>query len=264
VRLKYLDLIIAIMIAAMNVAWALIPHSQSVVGIILALPLVLLLPGYTLTEMLFPKRPFGASQRLTLSLGLSLAITILSGFILNLLPQGLGSLSWAGFLGLLTGSFSLVAGYRRRVLTLDSVQPSRLRLTSHDGILFGLASLVLVLAVVYSALATAYQPYKAFTQFWMLPSAQTGKSCVVRLGAHSFETTRVTYRITMTINGAQLATWSPVTLAPQQEWDQVVTLKPVATKNKSYVEARLYRSDQPESVYQRVNLTFPTGNGNSC
>src|SRR3989442_14452354 len=100
----------------MNVAWALFPRSQSVVGIILALPLVLLLPGYTLTEALFPKRPFGAAQRLTLSLGLSLAITILSGFVLNLLPQGLGPLSWAGFLGLLIGSFSLVAVYRRRTL----------------------------------------------------------------------------------------------------------------------------------------------------
>lgn len=262
-RLKNLDLIIATMIVAMNVAWALFPHDQGVIGIILALPLVLFLPGYTLTEALFYKRPLGVSQRLTLSLGLSLAITILSGFALNLLPQGLNSLSWTGFLGLLVGIFALVAGYRRRILTLSNEQPFLLSLTIRDGILFGLATLVTVLAVVYSSLGAAYQPYKTFTQFWLQPTAQAGKSCALRLGVHSFETARITYRVTMTINGTEVDTWSPITLAPQQEWDQEVPLKP-ADMNKSYIEARLYRSDQPASVYQRVNLTFPAGKGNSC
>src|SRR5438270_522643 len=47
-RLKNLDLIIAMLIAVINVGWALLPNRSFVVSLILALPLVFLLPGYTL------------------------------------------------------------------------------------------------------------------------------------------------------------------------------------------------------------------------
>src|SRR5437588_10406582 len=106
-RLKNLDLIAAVFIAALNVLWAVLPSRPPVIGIILALPLVLVLPGYTLTEALFRKRPLDAPNRLLFSLGLSLAIDIFCGFILNLLPTGLQAISWAVFLALLTAVLSL-------------------------------------------------------------------------------------------------------------------------------------------------------------
>src|SRR2546421_5630348 len=118
-RLKTLDLIMTILIAAINVGWALLPNRPAIVGIIFILPLIFMLPGYTLTEILFKRsfdapdplirkprlrieRPLNATDRFVLSLGLSLAIDIISGFILDLLPFGLQALSWAVFLGLLT------------------------------------------------------------------------------------------------------------------------------------------------------------------
>src|SRR5689334_1821085 len=130
---KNLDLSIALFIAAVNVGWTLIPDHPSyltIVGIILALPLVFVLPGYTLTEALFKRttnadalirqpalqleRPFKTSDRLIIGLGLSLALVILSGFILNMLPTGLQALSWVVFLAVQTTLFALIAGYRRR------------------------------------------------------------------------------------------------------------------------------------------------------
>ena len=130
-RLKNLDLIVSVLIAAINVGWVLLLNPLALVGIILALPLVFFLPGYTLTEALFkqssgtsiplirePKlrieRRFNVSDRLILSLGLSLAIDIICGFALNILPLGLQSLSWSVSLGFLTMIFSLIAAYRRR------------------------------------------------------------------------------------------------------------------------------------------------------
>src|SRR5438067_8230566 len=107
-RLKHLDLIVTITLAAMNVIWALLPSRIPLVGIVLALPLVFVLPGYTLTEVLLRKRSFNTSNRLLFSIGLSLAIAILSGFILNLLPGGLQAISWALWLGLFTVVFSLL------------------------------------------------------------------------------------------------------------------------------------------------------------
>src|SRR5258708_13454543 len=108
---KNLDLIAAVIIAVLNVVWVLLHSSAPVVGIILAFPLVLVLPGYTLTEVLFRKRSLNAPERLVLSLGLSLAIDVLSGLFLNVLPVGLQPTSWAVLLGLLTVEFSLLAAY---------------------------------------------------------------------------------------------------------------------------------------------------------
>ena len=254
-RLKNLDLIVALIISAMNVAWALLPSHTPAIGIILALPLVFVLPGYTLTEAMFHKRALEASHRLLLSLGLSLAIDILGGLILNMLPAGLQARSWAVLLGLLTAVFSLLVGYLRRGTQLYGAQSARLRFTIYEFILFGLATTVAILSVQYSAISLAQQPHSGFTQLWMLPSVQVEKSCAVRLGVRSFEVTSVKYRVTMTINGTLAKTWSPVVLAPQDEWDQLVPLTSGTTDNM-YVEVQLYRSDKPEIVYREVTLTL--------
>jgi len=89
----------------------------------------------------------------------------------------------------------------------------------------------------------------------MLPAKNN--SCAIRIGVHSFESTAVTYRIVMTSNGAQVTTWPSVVLAPQAEWDQSASIKPGATDN-TYIEARLYRADKPETMYRDVHLTLHT------
>ncbi len=254
-RLKNLDLIVTLIIAVMNVIWILLPSHLPVIGIILSLPLVFVLPGYTLTEVLFRKRLLETSHRLVLSIGLSLAIDILGGLILNLLPVGLEGISWAMFLGLLTTIFSLLAAYLRRGTPMNGVRLPKLRLTLYEGILFGLAVLVIALSILYDATGLAQQPHPGFTQLWMLPAAQPGKSCAVQLGVRSFESTSVTYRITMTMNGTPVTTWPAVVLAPQEEWDRLVPILPTAADAVS-IEGRLYRLDKPQAVYREVHVTL--------
>ena len=82
-----------------------------------------------------------------------------------------------------------------------------------------------------------------------------GKSCAVRLGVHSFESTSVTYRITMSTKGVEVTPWPSVVLAPQEEWAQLVPIISGNLKNV-YVEARLYRLDKPHDVYREVHLTL--------
>jgi hypothetical protein len=57
-------------------------------GRILTLPLVLVLPGYAVTAALFPNRSLGVPERLVFSLGLSVAIVVLGGLLLNVTPFG--------------------------------------------------------------------------------------------------------------------------------------------------------------------------------
>jgi uncharacterized membrane protein len=252
---KNLDLIVAVIIAVLNAVWLLLHSSAPVVGIILAFPLVLVLPGYTLTEVLFRKRSLNAPERLVLSLGLSLAIDVLSGLFLNVLPGGLQASSWAVLLGLLTVVFSLLAAYLRRGVPASGTQPLRFRLSIYQGILFGLAILLAILSFVYIDIGVIQQPHPGFTQLWMLPEVQAGKSCDVRLGVRSFESTSVTYRITMTMNGVPAITWPSVVLAPREEWDRLVPIPPTAAE-QVYIEGRLYRLDKPAAVYREVHVTL--------
>ena len=115
-RIKNLDLIVAILIVVVNVGWTQVPNRPILVGVILALPLVFILPGYMLIQTLscerFPVPPFArklgygsvgmepapvrvptspvpSPHAILLSLGLSIALDIVVGFVLNLFPFGL-------------------------------------------------------------------------------------------------------------------------------------------------------------------------------
>ena len=151
-RLKNLDLIGAICFAALSVGWAQLPSRPLIIGIILAVPLVFVLPGYTLTQVLFRKRapdqssdpssnlirqpglkigqPVSAVDHIIFSLGLSMAIDVLMGFILNVFPAGLQLRSWAFSLGLTTTILALLAAYLRRRELVKVARIPRFRITA--------------------------------------------------------------------------------------------------------------------------------------
>ena len=266
-RLKNPDLIVALLIALVNVGWALLPIRLTIIGIILALPLVFILPGYTLTEVLFHKRSLRSSDRLIFSLGLSLAIDVLSGLILNALPGGLQAPSWAILLAVFTTAFSLIAMLLRRRAPLNTEQAApRFHLKLSAALPLGLAAAVLILSLLYSIIGAQQQRYPGFTQLWLLPASTQGQPCAVSMGVQNFEATVVTYRVRMTINEAQVTTWSPLVLAPQQEWKQVVPVS-LAANGTTSVDVQLYRLDNPQSVYRQVHLTvykLKGKNSNTC
>jgi len=254
-RLKHLDLNLIVTIVTANIIWALLPSHPPVIGIVLALPLVFLLPGYTLTEVLSHKRSVDGTYRFILSLGLSLSMDVLSGFILNILPLGLQEISWVVFLGMLTMVFTLLVAYLRKGSSIDAMQLPKFRFRKHEYILIGLSLIVTILSLRYSAISVAQQPHPGFTQLWILPSTQTDNTCAIELGVHSFETTPVKYRITMTANSVQVNIWSSVDLAPQEEWNRLVPVSPISANNVN-VEVRLYKSDKPEIIYREVHMTL--------
>jgi len=78
---------------------------------------ILFLPGYTLIEALFPKRSdLDAIERLSLSIGLSLAITPLIGLLLNYTPWGIRLNPIIISLSLFTLTMSLLATHRKFTL----------------------------------------------------------------------------------------------------------------------------------------------------
>ena len=273
-RAKNFDLITAILVAAVNVGWIQIPNRPLIPGIILALPLILIFPGYTLTQVLFRRRslihspressalilqpslkigqPVSGADLIVLTLGLSMAIDILVGFALNFLPIGLQALSWTLSLGLLTTIFALLAMILRRRDVARVVRNARPRITIYDGILFGVA-LIVAASAVWLAIIRPLVPHQSFTQFWMLPTKDN--SCAVSVGIQSFETNQIDYHVVMTINGAQVSTWPSISLSPQQQWSHSTSLNP-GHASSLYIDARLYQVNQPDMVYREVHLTL--------
>lgn len=258
-RPKNLDLFLALGIALINVAWALLATYANlihltVIGIILALPLVFAVPGYTLTEVFFQRRSLEITHRLVFSLALSLAIAILSGFILNEFPTGLHTLPWALWLGLLTAVFSLIAFLRRRTQPAEILLP-RVRLRISTVVLFGLAILVAFLSILYSVIGATQQSHPGFTQLGVLPATQAGNTCAVRISIQSFEPGPVKYRAVMTTNKTLTRTWPSISLAPKQQWNQIEPIT-VGTSTSLVIGVQLYRLDQPQTLYRHVDLTL--------
>jgi uncharacterized membrane protein len=275
-RFKNLDLIIVMVVVVINVVWTLVPNRLLIPGIIFALPLTFFLSGYALTQTLFRGRvpgqrqdsannpmrrpdlkighPIGGTDQIVLSFGLSMAIDVLVGFTLNILPIGLQALSWVLSLGLVTTIFVLLATFlRRKDIPRITTRP-RVRITLQDCLLFGLAMLV-VASAVWLSVIRPLQPQSSFTQFWMLPTNQASKDCAVSIGVQNFETTSETYSVVMTVNSTQTKTWSSIVLTPQQKWVQLVSVTP-DTSSSLYIEALLYRTEEPGTQYRNVHLTF--------
>jgi hypothetical protein len=256
-RLKHLDLILIVTVALMNVIWALLPYHLSIIGTVLALPLVFLLPGYALTEFLVHKLSLDLLRRFIFSIGLSIAMDIIIGFIMNSFSFGLRAISWSVFLGLMTVFLSLTIVYFREKYSFEYLKLPKFHFRIYEYVLIGLSLLTIVLSIWYSAINVLQQPHTFFTELWMQSSKESNNTCDIHLGVQSFEITSVRYRIVMSENGTQVNVWQPVILAPQQEWNRSVVMSPNFT-NTVYVEVKLYKIDQPETVYRDVHITLNT------
>ena len=86
------DLTLVILLTFLCILFVVIPplNEISPIRIILGLPLVLFLPGYSLIAALFPRKDdLDGIERIALSFGLSIAITPLLGLALNYTPFGI-------------------------------------------------------------------------------------------------------------------------------------------------------------------------------
>jgi len=110
------DLALVILFTLLCIPFVLIPplNEISAIRIILGLPVVLFLPGYSLIATVFPRKDdLDAIERIALSFGLSIAITPLLGLALNYTPFGIRLSPVLIVLSVFTISLALVAYVRR-------------------------------------------------------------------------------------------------------------------------------------------------------
>src|SRR4030042_3651518 len=154
-----------------------LPHNP--LRIILGIPFVLFLPGYSLVAALYPRKTgISGTERIIWSIGLSIAVVPLTGLSLNLIPPGISLIPVAISVSSFIFIMSAVAWYRRRSLaeyerfsvsfTLSS--PLRWReQTALDKALF----IGLILAILCTVGAIGYKianpvPEEKITELYIL------------------------------------------------------------------------------------------------
>ena len=214
----------------------------------LALPLVLFLPGYGFTAVLFPRRALDIPARLLLSVGLSLAMTALSGLILHLTPLGISLQNPLAILligGPATfGIYSLV----KDALRIDSTTAhTRVGINSRQLLLLMSAALITATAVTLARTPTSSKNLVGYTLFWVQPGNAPDR---LELGVRSEEFRTTKFQVRFEIK--DVTHDGPIfELTPGQTWEYSLDLKGEDLTGQP-VTVLLYRLDKPNEVYRRV------------
>jgi len=251
-------LLINILVLLLIVIIALFP--SNILRIILGLPFVLFFPGYALMVALFPRKgDLGGVERVALGFGLSIALTILIGLILNYTPWGLSLYAILLSLTVFILATSAIAYYRRRRLSAEErftvsfqiAVPRWAGLSNPDKAL----TIVLALSLLAAIGALAYvvaapRVGERFTEFSVLEDypeeLALGEEATVTLGITNHEGREITYYIEVMIDGVKNGEVGPLILADEEKWEQEVSFAPQLPGDDQKVEFLLYKDGETE------------------
>jgi len=119
--LKELDLALTILFTLLCIVFVLFsPLNETLVRVVLGLLLLLFMPGYSLTAILFPRKyDLDGIERVALSFGLSIVVVSLLGLGLNYTPFGIKLAPTLIVLSIFTISLSLGTWIRRMKLPAE-------------------------------------------------------------------------------------------------------------------------------------------------
>jgi uncharacterized membrane protein len=272
------DLALVILFTLLCIPFVLIPPlNETPVRIILGLPLVLFLPGYSLIAALFPRKDdLDAIERVALSFGLSIAISPLLGLALNYTPFGIRLTPILIVLSVFTIALAIGAYVRRnRIREADrfwvdfgaffkSIKDS---LKTTDTKIDRVLSVILVIAIILAIFMTVYvtitpKQSEKFTEFYVLDQNGTaedyptnltvGEEGEVIIGVVNHEYANVTYQLEVRLNG-ELINEKSVDLMHNGTWKSPFTFRATKAGEDQKLEILLYK-DMMKKPYRSLHL----------
>lgn len=255
---RNLDLVVVAGLAIAGLVAALLVNLTPLIRGIFGVPLVLVLPGCSLTAALIPdRRALGRTERTILGVGMSIVLTILVALGLNQLPVGITNQTVALSLATLSLAGVAVGAARRRAegdSGGDPIDPAEAAESADDvqheasrrfgPELLAVAAILTVAAVFVAVLGTVRAPEPGFTELWMLDGANPNS---VQVGIRNNEGEPIHYRLEIQTQGQILRT-AEIDLASGEQTLQTIDLPPLTGTSPLTVTARLYRLDQPETT----------------
>ncbi|WP_342765070.1 DUF1616 domain-containing protein [Methanolobus sp.] len=258
------------------------PLIDSPIRMILAIPMVLFIPGYALVAALFPgKGDLDGIERIALSFGLSIAVVPLIGLLLNYTPWGIKLLPVLVSLTVFTLAMVLIAIHRRRALGGNAFTvPFRQMYTSfkHEMLTVQdtrfdrmlnviLASLILILVLTLAYVVITPTQGENFTEFYILGSEgmaedyntklEAGESVDVIIGIVNHESTVTNYSLQVYLDDKPEdipGTFQHISLNPNETWERPLSLVPDDTGNDMKLQYLLYKEDNMTDPYGDLRL----------
>ncbi len=252
---------------------AIIFTPSVVLRIVLGLPFVFFFPGHALTAALSPRREgVGGIERVALSFGMSIAVVVLIGLILNYTLWGLTLESTLYSIASFIFAMSIIAWVRRKRLEEEERFDIefQLRLPGWGGGAWDkVLSVVLVVAMIGALGMLGYviatpKVGERFTEFYILgmegeaadyPQVLTvGEEGKVIVGIVNSEHERVSYHIEVMIGNAKNNEVGPIELEHDEKWEGIVVFTPNEPDEGQKVEFLLYKNGEVEPSVESLYL----------
>jgi len=227
--------------------------ASPVLRTVLAVPLVLFLTGYCLTSAIFPSLVLPAIERMLISIGLSICVTILVGLAMAATGVPLAPVSWALALVMITITAAGVAWFRRVQRGLVGPGLTIARMPRNGAVMVFVAGFIAVDVLLGSRLIAIQQQAPAPAQLWMVPiSGQPNDALIgVRAGETADE-----HRIVISVAGDPIYEFD-IDLAAGETWERIVNFAPELRARP--IVARLYVG--ATNVESRFVVLQPQTNG---
>lgn len=272
---KYKNELIALNILSLLLFLCILFLPDNPLHIILGIPFVVFLPGYSLMAALYPRKTsISGTERVIWSIGLSIAIIPLIGLCLNLIPPGISLIPGVGGMTSFIFIMSVVAWYRRRSL----VEYERffvsfaLRLplkwreqNTPDKVLF----VGLILAIACAVSVTGFKigtpvAEERITEFYILNTEgnafdypeqlKIGEEGKVILGITNSEDDEMTYRLEVKVDGILNNTIRDITLCHGETKQTEITFSFSHTGDNQKVELALYSMGETRPLVTPLHL----------
>jgi hypothetical protein len=240
-----LALVMGLALAACVFA-ALLPSSAAVLRAPLCLPLVLVAPGYAVVTAIFRPGELRTSELLTLSIAVSIAATLISALLLDVLGVALTAAPWMGLLTALTLAAAAwgTAHGRSRPLVFRSIPVGR---AQAGALAAGLALLAGAATLGFTPLS-APSGTRGTSALWLLPAPQGRQAACVGVINEQLHVT--TYDVSVLVAGATARRFGPITLAPGATWSRAIAVGP----GRPVINASLSTTTDPSAVYRSAVL----------
>lgn len=216
------------------------------------LALALYLPGRALLTGVSTV-PIRRSEEVALASGLSLCVTVLSGFALHYLDR-MTSAGWATMLAAFTIGMCLVGHLARIEPAVGRREIAFWRLLRRrDRAALVTAGFFCLLSFTIASAGLQRYPFFTYTELW-LASDPKGRNAAINLGVRNREGAGQSFVIELHTDSQMLARWAGVHLDPDETWTKAVPWS-MATPTAGRLEARLYKAEAPAMLYRRVWLS---------
>jgi uncharacterized membrane protein len=190
-----------------------------------------------------------------MEVGLSIAITIFGGFVLNELGQlyPFGWAIWFSAVVIVASSIATIRGGTTASPTITLQWPGPR--TIIIGIAFVLAVGTTVATFRWKINADSnYHPFR-FTEFWMVPLRPNDQGAFT-IGIANQETKPIDFDVEVRLDGVTLAVWRSLTIKPGNSTTRIVTVPEAAAERERRVTAWLFKSGDPSYIYRQASAVL--------